>query len=150
MNTHRPAAGLRTADRDITWMEETYPLHEELIEAAIDQLRAENARSSLTHGNQVQALSQLRGELHARVTGPVGGYYVASFASPAGDWGQAFVGEYKICEERPDSYWSAQAAVAVGTCRHSESTGFGAMEQAEALAAMRIASLRAPAADVAL
>ena len=142
MNTHSPAAGPRTDDRDVTWMEDTYPLHEELIQAAIDQLTAENARSRLTHGNQVQALSMERCELHARVTGPIAGYYVASYASPAGDWGQTFVGEYKICEAMPESYWSAQA-VFTGTCRHSESTGFGAMEKAEALAASRIALLRA-------
>lgn len=141
MNKPRPAAGLRTTDRDTTWMEDTYPLQEELIQAAIDQLEAENARARLTHGNQVQALSMARGELHARVTGPIGGYYVAAYACPTGDWGTTFVGEYKICRAMPGSYWDAEAMLS-GNCRHSESTGFGAMEQAEALAAKRIASLQ--------
>jgi hypothetical protein len=150
MNTHSLAAGTRADDRDISWMEETYPLHEELIQAAIDQLTAKNARASLTHGSPARAaLPQQRGELHTRVTGPVGGYYVASFASQTDKWGTAFVGEYKVFEIRPNSYWSAQSVVGAGTCRYSESTGAGAMERAEALAAASV-SQRATVMDIAL
>ena len=148
MNTHSLAAGTRTDDRDISWMEETYPLHEELIQAAIDQLAAKNARASLSHGSHAQpAVLHQRGKLHTRVTGPVDGYYVASFASPAGRSETAFVGEYKVFEVRPNSYWSAQSVVGAGTCRHSESTGAGAMERAESLAAASIA-LRATVTTV--
>ncbi len=149
MNTNRPAAGLRNADRDVSWMEETFPLHEDLIQDAIEQLAAENARARLTHGNQVQAMSVQRGALHARVTGPIDGYYVAAYACPTGNRGQTFVGEYKICEALPDSYWSAQPMLA-GSCRHSENTGSGAMQQAEALAAACIARLRLAPPDVLL
>ncbi|ROZ72474.1 hypothetical protein [Ramlibacter sp. WS9] len=148
MTTHSPAAGPRTDDRDVSWMEETYPLHEELIQAAIDQLSARNERASLARGSRAQAAEpHQRGKLHTRVTGPVDGYYVASFASQAGKCEAAFVGEYKVFEVRPNSYWSAQSVVGAGTCRHSESTGAGAMERAEALAATSIA-LRATATTV--
>jgi hypothetical protein len=148
MNTHSLAAGTRTDDRDIGWMEETYPLHEELIQAAIDQLSAKNARASLRHGSDAPAALPLqRGKLHTRVTGPVDGYFVASFASQPGKSNAAFVGEYKVFEVRPNSYWSAESVVGAGTCRHSESTGAGAMERAEALAATSIA-LRATGTTV--
>jgi hypothetical protein len=150
MTTHSPAAGTRTDDRDIGWMEQTYPLHEELIQAAIDQLSEKNARASLSHGSSAQAgLLQQRSKLHTRVTGPVGGYYIASFASQAGKCETAFVGEYKVFEVRPNSYWSAQSVVGAGTCRHSESSGSGALERAEALAAASIA-LRAAPTDILL
>jgi hypothetical protein len=141
MNTHSLAAGTRADDRDVTWMDRTYPLHEELIQAAIDQLSAKNARASLSHGSHARAAApQQRGKLHTRVTGPVDGYFVASFASQAGKCDTAFVGEYKVFAVRPNSYWSAESVVGAGTCRHSESTGTGAMERAEALAAASIAS----------
>ena len=150
MNTHRPAAGPRTDDRDISWMEQTYPLHEELIQAAIDQLSEKNARASLTHGSHgPAALTEQRGKLHTRVTGPVDGYYIASFASQAGKCDTAFVGEYKVFEGRPNSYWSAESVVGAGSCRHSESTGAGAMARAESLAAASIA-LRATVMDIVL
>ncbi|MDB5872047.1 MAG: hypothetical protein JWQ07_1489 [Ramlibacter sp.] len=126
-------------------MEDTYPLHEEWIEGAIETLSADNARARLTHGNQVQALAVERGELHARVSGPFENYYVAAYARATGDWGSNFVGEYKICQAKPGSYWDADAMLA-GCCKHSESTGFGALEQAEALAALQIARLRGLAA----
>ncbi len=150
MNTPSHAAGTRTDDRDVSWMDQTYPLHEELIQAAIDQLAAKNARASLTHGSRERAaLPQQRGRLHTRVTGPVDGYYVAAFASPADKCSTAFVGEYKVFEVRPNSYWSAEFLVGAGTCRHSESTGAGALERAEALAATSI-TLRATVMDIAL
>lgn len=138
MNPPQPAAGSRN-DRDFDWMEGTYPLREDLIQGAIDELTARNAqvfaRSEREPGTWEQARELHGGNLHARVTGPVAGYYIATYAQRAARG--SFVGAYKICGVRPANFWDAVSLVA-GTCRHTESTGNGALESAEALATREI------------
>jgi len=143
MNTKRPAAGPRT-ERDFDWMESTYPLNTNLIQHAIDELAADNAqarrRGERTPDGRQQARLLQSGSLHARVTGPVGGYYIASCANRTDDSNRAYVGEYKICEDAPSSYWAAESLVA-GSCRHTERSGMAAMASAEGIAARRIADM---------
>jgi hypothetical protein len=115
--------------REISWMENTYPLREELIDIAIHELAASNARRPLE-----------RGAMHSRVTGPFNGYYVASYACPMGDAGARFVGSYKLCQVEPLSYWNASSLFA-GDCALDDATGFAAMDRAEVLAVLRIADL---------
>lgn len=137
MNSQLPAAGLRN-DRDIDWMESTFPLREDWIEAAIKQLAASNASAALRHKAAPSRAAQLdpSGTWYARVTGPVAGYYIASHAAHA-DGGRTFTGDFKICDLPPSSYWTAQS-LAIGTCRHTEGTGVKAMVSAEAAAARMI------------
>lgn len=145
MNTQRPAAGLRD-DRDIDWMDKTYPLHEDWIQAAIDQLAAGNTQAKARHADRADGRRQQeRGSesvaFYARVTGPVDGYYIASHACRASDTvGGAYTGAYKICNVAPSSYWTAQS-VQFGSCKHTEATGLGAMASAEAAAALMIAQM---------
>lgn len=144
MNTQRPAAGLRD-ENDIDWMEQTYPLHEDWIEAAIDKLAASNAQAQARHAAPAGAWQQERGgqsgAFYARVTGPVEGYYIASHACRASDAdGGAYMGAYKICDVVPSSYWTAQS-LQFGSCRHTEATGARAMASAEAAAAVMIADM---------
>ena len=115
--------------RETSWMENTYPLHEELIDIAIGELAANNAPGSLD-----------RTALHARVTGPFHGYYIASYARPMGTSGERFVGSYKLCQAEPQSFWDASGLFA-GDCAFDDATGFAAMERAEELAVLRIADL---------
>jgi len=142
MNSSRPAAGAAN-DRDFDWMEGTYPLHEDWIQGAIDELAARNeqvfARSEREPGTWQQARELNSGSMYTRVTGPVAGYYIAAYAQRAGATG-TFVGTYKICEVRPASFWDA-ACLLSGTCRHTESTGNAALEGAEAAATRQIDGL---------
>ena len=122
-------------------MEGTYPLREDLIQGAIDELSANNARAVASPQPMAltwqEARQQRSGALHARVTGPVGGYFIASFAARTDDAARMFVGEYKICQVRPASYWDAVSLLA-GTCRHTEGTGAAALASAEAAASLKI------------
>jgi hypothetical protein len=130
-------------------MEATYPLREDLIQGAIDQLAASNAGAQLRRGPAAGAWQQERaarsGAFYARVTGPVGGYYIASHACRTEDAGRSYCGTYKICDRQPSSYWTAQS-LAFGSCRHTEGTGVKAMASAEAAAALQIANM-APRTD---
>ena len=141
MNSQRPAAGPRN-DRDFDWMDSTLPLHQDLIQHAIDTLAAvnEHARASGERPAPAVPAMQRSGGLHARVTGPVKGYYIASHAARPDRGFASYVGDYKICEALPSSYWSARALVA-GRCRHGEGTGSAAMANAEAAAVRRIEDL---------
>ena len=141
MNTPQPAAGSRD-DRDFDWMEDgTYPLREDLIQAAIDDLTARNettfAPSERLTGNWQRTAQLKSGGLFTRVTGPIGGYFIATHASRTSGAGKTFVGDFKICEVRPASYWDAVSLLA-GTCRHSEGSGIQALASAEAVAALKI------------
>ena len=122
-------------------MEGTYPLREDLIQGAIDELTANNAAAFAPAAPLAQTWQQARqqrsGAFHARVTGPVGGYFIASYAARTDDAARMFVGEYKICQVRPAGYWDAVSLLA-GTCRHSEGTGAGALASAEAAASLKI------------
>ncbi|GAB3760118.1 hypothetical protein GCM10028796_08140 [Ramlibacter monticola] len=44
-----------------------------------------------------------------RIWGPVNGFYLAAYASPADD-GEHFCSYAKVCWARPDSYWDADCA----------------------------------------
>ena len=121
--------------RDTAWMDETYPLHAELIDQAIDELVATRAQERQTQAGLVE-----RNLICTRVTGPIGGYYIAVYACPVGELGRAFVGSFKICCARPASYWDA-AFILSGSCNECEPTAFDAMQGAEALAVLKIAFL---------
>ena len=42
-----------------------------------------------------------------RITGPVHGFYVASYASPVGD-DRRYCSYAKVCRDKPSSYWEAR------------------------------------------
>jgi hypothetical protein len=44
-----------------------------------------------------------------RIWGPVNGFYLAAYATPADD-GERFASYAKVCWTRPDSYWDADCA----------------------------------------
>ena len=49
-----------------------------------------------------------------RIIGPIRGYYIASYASEAGE---AWIAYSKICRSRPESYWDAQGSAKVRSYR---------------------------------
>ena len=53
-----------------------------------------------------------------RITGPFGGYYVASSASPIGGLGDRYLGFAKVCCQRPSSFWLATLCTEPGCCAH--------------------------------
>lgn len=123
-------------------MEDTYPLREDWIQAAIEELAAGNACavSRRKPGPWQEARFDQSGAFYARVTGPVEGYYIASHACRTNDAGRAYTGAYKICDTAPSSYWTAQSLV-FGSCRHTEGSGARAMASAEAAAVLMIADM---------
>lgn len=142
MNSQRPAAGPRN-ERDIDWMEDTYPLRQDLIQGAIEELSARNGWAALAQRKPApwqEARLEQSGAFYARVTGPVGGYYIASHACRTKDGGRAYTSSYKICDLAPSSYWTAQSLM-FGSCKHTEGTGARAMASAEAAAARMIADM---------
>jgi len=141
MNSQLPAAGLRN-DRDIDWMDSTFPLREDWIEAAIKELTASNACAAALREPAPWQEARLdeSGTYYARVTGPVAGYYIASHACRDDCAGRRYTGDYKICDLPPSSYWTAQSLV-IGSCRHSEGSGVQAMASAEAAAVRMIADM---------
>lgn len=73
-----------------------------------------------------------------RSVGPVKGYYLALCAYPsaaAGGW----VGYYKICAGRPQSYWDAACVLKGGTQACADA--WQALRQADDLAQMAIGNL---------
>src|SRR5947208_1930511 len=65
------------------------------------------------------------------VFGPtVNGYYVAAYACPVAASGREFVGYYKICRERPVTYWDALECIAKGAAPLVERNEFLAIEAA--------------------
>lgn len=144
MNSQLPAAGTPT-DPDIEWMENTYPLREDWIQAAIDRFAASNERA-LAHGKRAPGEwaaqpANPSGAFYVRVTGPVGGYYIASHACRAADSrGMGYTGVYKICDVAPASYWTAQC-LQFGSCKHTEASGARALASAESAAARHIAGM---------
>ena len=141
MKSRKPATGVPN-DRDIEWMNSTYPLRVDLIEAAIEQLSAVNASAAWRRkpaAPQEAGLDE-SGTYYARVTGPVDGYYIASHACRTDGAGRAYTGDFKICDLLPSSYWTAQSLVS-GNCRHTEGSGGKAMASAEAAATRMIADM---------
>ena len=63
------------------------------------------------------------------VFGPArGGYYVAAYACQVGSSDGEYVGYYKICRRRPETYWDASDCVAKGSTRVNEPTEFLAID----------------------
>jgi lysozyme family protein len=117
------------SERDFSWMDDaTYPLNTALIDKAVGELDVENAHA-LT---RLASLSD-RGTKHERVTGPFEGYFIASYGCCIDELGDEYIGNYKICETRPENYWKAHAKF-IGWCSHTEPTWLAAMELAEATA----------------
>lgn len=125
MNTLTANSPARS-ERDFSWMDDaTYPLNTALIDKAVWELGVENAHA-------LTRLARLgnRGTKHERVTGPFEGYFIASYGCCIGELGDEYIGNYKICETRPQSYWKADAKF-IGWCSHTEPTCLAAMELAE-------------------
>jgi hypothetical protein len=55
-----------------------------------------------------------------RIWGPVNGFYLAAYASPAGD-GDHFCSYAKVCWTRPESYWDADCAFKIFGGEHHRS-----------------------------
>lgn len=130
---NRPSASI---ERDVTWMDDTYPLHQERIAQALDDFAAQSQRAD-------SKLAQYAAD-HAvchRVTGPFEGFYIASYACPMGNLGAEFTGHYKVCAFEPESYWDATSSM-VAACDETAPTALAAMHLAEALALQRIAAVR--------
>lgn len=121
-----------SAERDFNWMIKTYPLTSELSEKAVLALEALNAVAA----TRLKSLSDM-GTTHERVTGPFEGYFIASYGCSVGELGDEYIGSYKICETRPETYWKAKHRL-IGWCSHTEPTSLAAMELAEATARERI------------
>ena len=48
-----------------------------------------------------------------RVTGPVNGYYIVTYACPVGEHGDMYVGYGRVCAAKPASFWEATAVAEV-------------------------------------
>lgn len=70
-----------------------------------------------------------------RITGPFHGYHIATYACPMGNFGAEYLGQFKICENRPTSFWDAHC-VHDGFCNDISPTSEMALRTAE-LEAMR-------------
>jgi hypothetical protein len=85
--------------------------------------------------------------LYERVTGPLRGYHVAVYACEVGEFGQEYVGYYKICSEPPPSYFEADCLLK-GCCETQRPSAVEALDAAENLARMQIGNMP-PLADLA-
>jgi hypothetical protein len=123
-------------------MVDTFPLREDWIEAAIEELTAINAGAASKQKPAGRREPQLdpSDTYYSRVTGPVAGYYIASHACRDDGANRRYTGHYKICDLPPSSYWTARSLV-IGSCRHTEGSGVQAMASAEAAAARMIADM---------
>ncbi|HXD42346.1 MAG TPA: hypothetical protein VN649_17410 [Ramlibacter sp.] len=109
-----------------------------LIDKAIFELGAQDS-DILTKLGRLRDL----GTTHQRVT-PFRGFFIASYGYCIGELGDEYIGSYKICETRPESYWKAKTRL-IGWCSYTEATSLAAMELAEATARQHILrSLSAP------
>lgn len=120
------------SERDMSWMDSTYPLDTALIDKAILELGAQDA-GALTRPEEPSAPDTKQ----ERVTGPFEGFFIASYGCCIGGLGNEYIGSFKICETRPVSYWDARAKF-IGWCSHTEPTSLAAMELAEGTAQERI------------
>ena len=72
------------------------------------------------------------------VTGPVqGGYFLAAYASRVPESSSRYLGYYKICRERPPTYWEADC-VWKGCTPFAEDTPNRAIEMALAMAMAQV------------
>jgi hypothetical protein len=76
-----------------------------------------------------------------RVIGPVGGYYIASYACAMGELGRQFLGFAKVCAAKPQDYWKAQAFAECTTTELLDSAET-ALDSAEREARSHIAQLK--------
>ena len=76
-----------------------------------------------------------------RVVGPVGGYYIASYACAMGELGRQFLGFARVCATKPQDYWKAQAFAECSTTELRESAE-PALECAEREARSHIAKMK--------
>lgn len=53
-----------------------------------------------------------------RITGPVDGYFVASYACEMGELGDRYLGFAKVCCCKPASFWLATLCDEPGCCAH--------------------------------
>lgn len=67
-----------------------------------------------------------------RISGPIYGLYVVSYACEMGELGNEFVGYTKLCDVPPDSFWDAPGAITHGDTRFRSAAQ--AMDNSEDLA----------------
>jgi hypothetical protein len=48
-----------------------------------------------------------------RISGPLQGLHVATYACPVGEYGERFIGYARLCRSRPRSFWDAVPIVDV-------------------------------------
>jgi hypothetical protein len=65
-----------------------------------------------------------------RITGPVNGFFIATYACDTGGSSPSYLGYSKICRGRPDSYWDAHCCAKISGS-HSHSTPQEALLEAE-------------------
>jgi hypothetical protein len=75
-----------------------------------------------------------------RVIGPIGGYYIASYACAMGELGRQFLGFARVCSVKPPDYWKAQAFAECSTTELLDSAET-ALECAERQARSHIARM---------
>lgn len=120
------------AERNFNRMIKIYPVNSELIEEAVLAREALDAVAA----TRLKGLSDM-GATHERITGPFEGYFIAAYGCSVGELEDEYIGSYKICETRPESYWKAKRRL-IGWCSHTEPTSLAAMKLAEATARARI------------
>ena len=67
-----------------------------------------------------------------RISGPVDGYYVVSYACEVGEFGHEFVGYTKLCAQPPANFWDADGQVVCSERRFADAGQ--AMSHSETLA----------------
>lgn len=78
--------------------------------------------------------------MYERITGPFHGYHIAVYACPMGELGTEYLGQFRICIERPASFCEGQC-VCEGTCEQLCPTSALALGAAERLALREIAGM---------
>jgi len=67
-----------------------------------------------------------------RISGPIYGIYVVSYACEMGELGNEYVGYTKLCEAPPDDFWHAAGSITHGDTRFRSASQ--AMDNSEDLA----------------
>ncbi len=74
-----------------------------------------------------------------QIVGPIGGFYVASYAWPSMD-GARYISYAKICNHRPADYWTAQCVYKLFGGEH-HATAAAALASAKLVARVQIDQL---------
>ena len=69
------------------------------------------------------------------------GYWVAAYACPVGEFGDEYVGYFKICGERPSSYFEASVCVVKGSCGDRAAAAEESVQAALAFAREQIGNM---------